>query len=118
MCRVSPAKLARNAPASLVAIMPTITTTVCVVTAIEPDLAAPRSELCQPTGRKPLHPRGPLGIDDALERGVRNPDRIDGAQRGNGKPRIVELVPAEQFWRGEVHQATIVLIDQPPAFDA
>ena len=27
-------------------------------------------------------------------------------------------MPAEQFWRREIHQAALVLVDQPPAFDA
>ena len=43
---------------------------------------------------------------------------VDRAQRRDRKPRIVELMPAEQFWRGEIEQAAIVLIDQPAALDA
>src|SRR6266436_2078679 len=71
MWRVSPAKLARNAPASLFAIMPAITT----------------------RGRDTRSSRSP-------------------------KAAIVELMPAEQFWRGQIHQAALVLIDQPPALHA
>jgi len=33
------------------------------------------------------------------------------------RPGIVELVPAEQARRRQIHQAAIVLIDQPSALD-
>ena len=39
------------------------------------------------------------------------------AQCRDRKPGIVELMPPEQFWRGQIHQAAFVLIDQPPALD-
>ena len=41
--------------------------------------------------------------------------RAQGRDRQAG---IVELMPAEQFWRRQIHQAAIVLIDQPAALDA
>ena len=138
MWRVSPAKLARNAPASLFAIMPAITTSgrdtrssrspsaaaatrppSALCAAIEPDLAALRPLIDQRACDQPLHPRRPFGADDAgLER--RHPDleRLDRTQRCDGKPGIVELMPPEQFWRRQIHQAALVLIDQPPALDA
>ena len=42
---------------------------------------------------------------------------VQRAQRGDGEPGIVELMPAEQFWRRQIHQAALVLIDQPSALD-
>ena len=46
-----------------------------------------------------------------------DPERLDRAQRRDGKAGIIELMPAEQFWRRQIHQAALVLIDQPPALD-
>src|SRR5262245_62549771 len=46
-----------------------------------------------------------------------DPERIRRAQGRDGKPGIVELVAAKQSWRGEIHQAAIILIDKAPALD-
>src|SRR5882672_1128770 len=90
-----------------------------IVPAIEPDFRAARRQLDQPARGQPLHPRRPFGADDtSLEGGGAYFESIDRAQCRNGKPGIVELMPAEQFWRREIHQAAIVLIDQPAALDA
>ena len=86
--------------------------------AVEPDFRAARRQLDQPARSQPLHPRRPFGADDAgLERSGAYFESIDRAQCRDRKPGIVELMPAEQFWCREIHQAAIVLIDQPPAFD-
>src|SRR5437773_84802 len=90
-----------------------------IVRAIEPDLAPLRPLIDQRAGNQPLHPRRPFGIDDAgLE--CRHPDfeRRDRPQRCDRKTGIIELMPPEQLWRRKIHQATLVLIDQPPALDA
>src|SRR6516165_9808848 len=47
-----------------------------IVTAVEPDLGPPRSPFDQPARSEPLHSRGPFGIDDTLERGVAELDRL------------------------------------------
>ena len=137
MWRVRPAKLARNAPASLLAIMPTITTSgprhplfeiaqrrgddapaIGIVAAIEPDLAGLRRQIDQRARRQPLHPCRPFGVDDAgLECGGVDLERVERAQRRNRKAGIVELMPAEQPWCREVHQAAVVLVDQSSALD-
>ena len=44
-------------------------------------------------------------------------ERLDRAQRCDGETGVIELMPAEQFWRRKIHQAALVLIDQPPALD-
>ena len=49
---------------------------------------------------------------------MRELQAVDRAQGRDRKSCIVELMPAEQFWRGEVHQSALVLIDQPAALDA
>ena len=137
MWRVSPAKLARNPLASLLAIMPTMTTSgrdtrssrspsAAAATRPPSALCPPSSQISQPCGAcsssapdgQALHPRRPFGVDDAgLERGRSDPEPVLRAQRRNRKTGIVELMPAEQFWRRQVHQAALVLIDQPPALD-
>ena len=87
--------------------------------AIEPDLAARRPLIDQRAGNQALHPRRPFGVDDpGLERRHADLERIDRAQGRNREPGIVELMPPEQFWRRQIHQAALVLIDQPPALDA
>ena len=137
MWRVSPAKLARNAAGILVGHHadddhqrtrhPLLeiaerrrddAAAFGIVAAVEPDLAARRRLLHQRARRQPLHPRRPFGVDDAgLERRGVDLERVERAQRRDRKPGIVELMPAEQFWRRQIHQAAIVLIDQPPALD-
>src|SRR5262249_42796559 len=47
-----------------------------------------------------------------------DPESVDGAQRRYRQTRIVELMAAEQFWRPEIKQAALILIDQTPALDA
>ena len=135
--RVNPAKLARNAPASLLAIMPAITTSgrdtrssrspsAAAATRPPSALCPPSSQISQPGGAwstsapeaETLHPRRPFGGDDTgLERRGIDPERIQRAQRGNGEARIVELMPPEQPRRRQIHQAAIILIDQPSALD-
>src|SRR6185437_15207680 len=89
-----------------------------IVTAIEPDLAAGGREIDQRPRGEALHPRRPFGVDDAgLKTGDADLERIERPQRRDRETGIVELVPPEQFWRGEIHQAAIVLIDQPAALD-
>src|SRR5690349_6081709 len=86
---------------------------------VEPDLARLRSLVDQRAGDQPLHPRRPFGIDDAgLERAHPDLETPDRPQRRDGEAGIVELVAAEQFWRREIHQAALILIDQPAALDA
>ena len=86
--------------------------------AIEPDFAALRPLLHQRARRQTLHPRRPFGVDDAgLERRRFDAERVLRAQRRNREAGIVELMPAEQFWRRQIHQAAVVLIDQPSALD-
>ena len=49
-------------------------------------------------------------------RGV-DPETIQRAQRRDRQAGIVELMPPEQPRRGQIHQAALVLIDQPAALD-
>jgi hypothetical protein len=66
-----------------------------------------------------LHPRRPFGADDAgLERGDADLEPVQRAQGGDRKPGIVELMPPEQLRRRQIHQAALILIDQPAALDA
>src|SRR5919201_1019484 len=86
--------------------------------AVEPDLAARRPPIDQCARDQALHPRRPFGVDDAgLERSDSYFEGIDRAQRRDRETGIVELMPPEQFWRRQIHQTTIVLIDQPSALN-
>ena len=88
-----------------------------VMAAVEPDLAALRPQFDQLARRQPLHPRRPFGVDDALIGRMSELERVDRAHGRDRQPGIVELMPAEQLWRRQVHQAALVLIDQPAALD-
>ena len=138
MWRVSPAKLARKPRGILVrhhadddherARYPLLEIAECgggdaaalgIVAAVEPELGAWRRQLDKPARRQALHPRRPFGADDAaLERRRVDPECALRAQGRDRQAGIVELMPAEQFWRRQIHQAAIVLIDQPAALDA
>ena len=45
-------------------------------------------------------------------------ESVDRTQRRDREPGIIELMPAEQFWRREIEQAALILIDQPSTLDA
>ena len=67
-------------------------------------------------GAQPLQPRRPVGLDHAgLEGGRRNLERLDRAQRRDGKAGILELMAAVKLRRRQIEQAGLVLIDQPAA---
>ena len=87
-----------------------------VVAAVNPDLGTVRGLGHERALGQALHPPGPF---DTLHRRVRGavvdaksrrPDRRD--RRG----RIGELVPSGQSGRRDVHEAAVVLVDQPAVF--
>src|SRR5579872_7545732 len=86
--------------------------------AVEPDFTPRRTAIRERTGTKPLHPRRPFRVHDTRLEGLRlDFESFNGAQRRDGKAGIVELMAAEKPRRRQIHQATIVLIDQTPALD-
>ena len=90
-----------------------------IVAAVEPDLAArrrlastsaPDARRCIRAGHSALTMPASNAAASILNASMR-------AQRRDREAGIVELMPAEQFWRRQIHQAAFVLIDQPPALD-
>ncbi len=65
--------------------------------------------------REPLHARRPIGLGNSgLERFRSKLQLADGAQRGDGDPGILELVPPVELGRRKVEQAGVILIDEAP----
>ena len=129
--RASPAKFRRKPALSLVASMPTISTSgrgtrssrsaerrrdraaaVGVVAAVEPELAVRRRQRLERALREALHPRRPVGLGDARLEGRDRQRRARGAQRRDGGAGIVELMAADELRQRQIEQAVVVLIDQ------
>src|SRR5712692_5779551 len=95
---------------------PSGTPAIGVVAAVEPQLAAGRSQRREPPVCEPLHARRPVGLGDpALERRGRERERADSTQGGDGDAGVLELVAAVELRRRQVEQAVVVLVDQAPA---
>src|SRR6516164_4368482 len=131
MRRASPVKFFKKPMQSLLASIPTISTSgrdtrssrsasaaaaARVVPAVQPELAAGRRQLDQAALRQPLQPGRPIGLCHAvIVGGWWQLELLDSAQRRDGKPRIFELVAAVKPGCRQVEQPSVVLINQPSA---
>src|SRR5450830_1233085 len=87
-----------------------------IMAAVEPQLAPRGRKLDQTALAEPVQPRRPFGLDDAgFERGRRNLEWLDRAQRRDGEAGILELMAAVKFRRRQIEQARFILIDQASA---